>query len=335
MKRITVSVILPVYNTAAYLERCVDSLLSQTYAPHEVILVDDGSTDGSGALCDRLAAAYSCIRVRHIPNGGVSVARNTGMDMATGDFIAFADSDDVAGPMLLEHLVAAQALNDADYTFGGFAVVQDKGGVQMAGKEKIPPAGIYTIEAFVARIDRYAAYLYTPWKSLYKTSLLRQQEVRFPVGVHIGEDAIFVANYLLYCDTVAVTATADYSYMLYEGESLSSTRELTPPRYNLEAARLKTALKTRCGIDCGRREYAILLYDTMVFNFIRVFGKRTAFSEKQKYTYCAHMVRDPDTRRYAAQYRAYNIQTALLRLLIRLKLVPLLYLLWKVRCIGV
>lgn len=94
----TLSVIVPVFNTAGTLERCVNSILSQQVDGLELILVDDGSTDGSPALCDRLASAHDCIRVIHRENGGLSVARNTGIDAATASLITFADSDDELTP---------------------------------------------------------------------------------------------------------------------------------------------------------------------------------------------------------------------------------------------
>lgn len=102
-----ISVIVPVYNTKEYLERCVNSLLMQTYSDMEIILVDDGSTDGSGELCDRFAAREQRIRVFHKENGGSSSARNLGIDNAKGDYIGFVDSDDYVDADMYERLYAA------------------------------------------------------------------------------------------------------------------------------------------------------------------------------------------------------------------------------------
>ena len=89
-----ISVIVPVYNVEPYLRKCVDSILAQSYSNLEVILVDDGSPDGCGAICDEYAAKDARVRVIHKPNGGVSDARNAGLDIMTGDYVAFVDSDD-------------------------------------------------------------------------------------------------------------------------------------------------------------------------------------------------------------------------------------------------
>ena len=100
-----ISVIVPVYNTEKYLRRCIDSILNQTYEALEVILVDDGSTDGSGAVCDEYAEKDARVRAIHQKNGGISAARNAGIDAASGQYIAFIDSDDyVTGDMLAELL---------------------------------------------------------------------------------------------------------------------------------------------------------------------------------------------------------------------------------------
>ena len=100
-----VSVIVPVYNVKRYLEECVSSLVAQTYRNIEILLVDDGSTDGSGALCDRLARTDSRIRVLHKPNGGLSDARNRGLREASGEWVSFVDSDDWVSPVFIEALL--------------------------------------------------------------------------------------------------------------------------------------------------------------------------------------------------------------------------------------
>lgn len=101
----TISVIVPVYNAEKYLDRCVESIVAQTYKNLEIILVDDGSTDNSPAICDAWAKKDSRIRVIHKKNGGVSSARNAGLDACTGDYIGFADADDWMEPDMYEVLI--------------------------------------------------------------------------------------------------------------------------------------------------------------------------------------------------------------------------------------
>lgn len=108
------SIIMPVYNTAAYLEETVKSVLAQTYKDFELILVDDGSTDGSGALCDALVKTDGRIRVVHKPNGGVASARNVGLDHVKGEYIGFVDSDDIISPVMYEVLLEQAKTHGAD-----------------------------------------------------------------------------------------------------------------------------------------------------------------------------------------------------------------------------
>ena len=99
-----ISVIVPVYNVEQYLTKCLESIVSQTYTNLEILLIDDGSTDGSGEICDRFASKDSRISVIHKANGGVSTARNLGMELCTGEYIMFVDADDYLSKNAIEHL---------------------------------------------------------------------------------------------------------------------------------------------------------------------------------------------------------------------------------------
>ena len=119
----TISVIVPVFNVAGYLPQCVDSILSQDYGDLEVILIDDGSTDGSGEICDRYAALDSRVRAIHQKNGGAAAAKNAGLRLATGEYLAFADSDDYLEPGAYGFLMKILLENGADAVQGSFREV--------------------------------------------------------------------------------------------------------------------------------------------------------------------------------------------------------------------
>ena len=112
-----ISIIVPVYNTEKYLDQCIQSILSQTYTDFELLLIDDGSTDSSGVICDRYAEQDSRVRVFHKPNGGVSSARNIGLDNTKGEWITFLDSDDWIAPSMLDEVYKTAMVNDADMVF--------------------------------------------------------------------------------------------------------------------------------------------------------------------------------------------------------------------------
>ena len=113
-KKPLISVIVPVYNVESYLKVCVDSILAQTYENLEIILVDDGSKDSSGKMCDEYAEKDARIKVVHKKNGGVSSARNKGLDVASGEYIGFVDSDDSTKPNMFEILYKNMVTSDAD-----------------------------------------------------------------------------------------------------------------------------------------------------------------------------------------------------------------------------
>ena len=123
----TISVIVPVYKAEKYIESCVSSILSQTYGDFELILVDDSSPDRSGEICDALAATDTRIRVIHKENGGAATARNAGLDVANGDFIAFIDGDDCVHPQYLEFLLALQQKTDADFAMCYYDFFKEEG----------------------------------------------------------------------------------------------------------------------------------------------------------------------------------------------------------------
>ena len=202
-----ISVIVPVYNVRDYLEECVNSILGQSCPNWELILVDDGSSDGSGELCDRLAAADERIRVLHWPNGGVGAARNAGLDAAEGEYILFLDADDSYEPAAMERLLSLIDDADADAAAAGALCVNERGEIT---KRIVPRGGVYTspeeiLRAFFLCSDG----LYSCWGKIFRASVLK--DTRFEAYTR-AEDALFCAEALSRCGTYAVTEESLYRY---------------------------------------------------------------------------------------------------------------------------
>ncbi len=177
------SVIVTVYNVQDYLERCLISLSRQTLEDMEVLLVDDGSTDASGEMCDRYAAQHPNARVIHKQNGGVSSARNAGLDAATGEYIGFVDADDFIEPDCFERACSAAARTGADVVCFGFASVWgDEAVMKVVGGEEALFDG--NESAFSALFDR--RFKYFCWDKIYRRELY--EGLRYPLG-RIYEDA--------------------------------------------------------------------------------------------------------------------------------------------------
>ena len=207
-QNVLISVIVPVYNVEAYLNRCVDSILAQTYENLEIILVDDGTKDASDKICDAYAAQDSRIRVIHKPNGGLSSARNAGIDIATGDYVAFVDSDDWIEPDTYEHLLSAALRYDVKLVCAGRYDVDSATGEKKKGL--CPPREeVVSGTEMARRIFLWENMDSASWDKLYHRSLFR--EIRFPLG-KIVEDVPIMYLIALDAGTVAMCDKPVYNY---------------------------------------------------------------------------------------------------------------------------
>ena len=210
-----ISIIVPVYNVERYLRQCIDSILAQTYKDFELLLIDDGSPDNSGNICDEYAQKDPRIRVFHKPNGGVSSARNMGIDNARGEYISFIDADDYVEPNFLEEMVKAMEKLDADLVCCGVRINErDDGsisGFSCPDREKVYDKKEGLIEMF--SMDSFYGW---PWNKLYKTDIVKKKGLRFPEGMKYCEDRTFVVNYSVHCSKISYISSALYHYVYNE-----------------------------------------------------------------------------------------------------------------------
>lgn len=213
-----VSIIVPVYNVEKYLAVCVDSILAQdTATPYEILLVDDGSTDRSGAICDEYAAAHAQVRVFHKPNGGVSSARNVGIDAAQGTYIFFVDSDDLIRPQFLSTFDALLASKPDMALCGNTRFETDPDIDEVVEKLPIVPSGesgeAYLAELFAAK----KAMRPYPWGVAFRRSLLNEHGLRFREDLPVGEDFELLLRCYPLAERVCGTDKPLYCYRLREG----------------------------------------------------------------------------------------------------------------------
>ncbi len=173
-----VTVVIPVYNVERYLNKCVDSVLAQTYADYAVILVDDGSTDESGRLCDEYAAKHENIRVIHQQNKGLGGARNTGIEACDTPYIFFLDSDDYLHPDMLSTCMGLAKSNDCDMVFFNAIAVDEQGRLGVQYDLALPSDCLFTPDTAPAVL-----FLSGAWNRLYKTDLFLHHDIRFPEKV--------------------------------------------------------------------------------------------------------------------------------------------------------
>ena len=219
------SIIVPVYNVEAFLTKCVDSLLAQDLPAddYEIIIVDDGSTDGSGALADALAAEHGNIRVIHQRNRGLSGARNAGIPVASGTYVMFVDSDDFLCPNVLRTLVGLMESMELDILRFNYQNVNMDGAVFEPNKYVKPFVDYSDVvcdgETFLNERLGYACYA---WQFLVKASILQQEGNGFKEGVYF-EDVEWTPRILLQARRVASTDTLVYNYLFRTGSIARNT----------------------------------------------------------------------------------------------------------------
>ena len=217
-----ISVIVPVYNVEDYLERCVESILQQTYAHFELILINDGSTDSSGQICDHLASQYGNIKAHHIENAGVSNARNMGIQLATGSWVTFIDSDDFVTQDYLATLAsAAEGLNV------GFVIAplhHIKNGIVTDLPSYSGKTELWSTEETMKELLMTTRTSFFPVAKLFKRDLLADE--KFNTNYHLAEDALFLTELLLKtrCSSVFIDKPV-YYYDHREGSATTSVNQ--------------------------------------------------------------------------------------------------------------
>ena len=213
-----VSIIIPVYQVEKYLDKCIASVVGQTYQNLQIILIDDGSTDRSPAICDNWKEQDPRITVIHQPNGGLSQARNAGLKIATGEFVGFVDSDDWIEPLMIETLLSALQVTDADIAVGGFeGFAEDSKSIPYA-KAKSTKRRLYSTEEALKRLLLLRGFIRNfVWNKLYRRTVL--SGVAFPEG-RLYEDVTWTAQVIGNAKTVVCVDQIFYHY-LYRPDSLS------------------------------------------------------------------------------------------------------------------
>ena len=216
-----ISVIVPIYNVEKYLHRCIDSLLSQTSHNYEILLIDDGSLDSSGEICDDYAKRDSRVRVFHKENGGVSSARNVGLDNIKGDWVAFVDSDDWVDK---DYLSIEACYSDADVIEKSFCVVSETSDIIRCHK---------TRRQIISDKEQFYRYYVNErsnalWNKLIASHLLK--DIRFDITVSIGEDFLFFLSLIERINKYAFSSHGCYLYALRNESAMSKLSEKTRER---------------------------------------------------------------------------------------------------------
>ena len=238
-----VSVIIPVYNTERYLRGCLDSVCAQTYRELEILLVDDGSPDDSGAICDEYAARDARIRVLHQKNSGVCAARNAGLQMATGNYVCFVDSDDRLAENAVADLVSAALRSSAPYV----GTLPENNGTDE------------TVIDFRKTPLELLKYLCTgcsaaSWAKLFDLRIIQNYALCFDTTLKCSEDALFNRQFLCHCDRLCLIFASVYIQNTENSGSLSKKGYLEFSRYFVKKLKTLEDLTQQLNITQAQRE---------------------------------------------------------------------------------
>lgn len=221
-----ITVVVPVYNIEQYIDRCVQSIVEQTYSSLEIILVDDGSTDKSNILCDKWAQKDKRIRVLHKKNGGLSSARNAGIDVAHGSYITFVDGDDYIEPNMYETMLSELKKHKADIVCAGrFTHIGEK---QIKEEYTIETASEYSNAKAVEKVLYNSEIDVAAWDKLYKIEIF--DNLRYPIGI-INEDAAIIFQVLYRANKIVHCGKPLYHYV-YRTNSISKAK-YTSKKYDV------------------------------------------------------------------------------------------------------
>lgn len=278
------SVIVPVYNASKYLSKCIDSILHQDFHDFELILVNDGSTDDSGKICDEFSQNDRRIHFFHQPNGGASSARNTGIENASGKYLCFIDADDFVTPQYLNGLLEDIELEkDIDLVIQGTRKLFPDGKI----KKFIPKDKI--IHLPVDDKLYYSVYQYlAPYSKLFRHDIVEEYHLRFNTNLVVAEDYDFLLRYLFHSHKLHVSDKANYYYYSNDG-SLSSRIYSFEQEYTVyhNAYDLATTYSDRYNQGEWFSFPSFLLCRTLFSNYLNVYGRKqrmehlNSFSDKE------------------------------------------------------
>ena len=195
MQRPKYSIIIPIYKIEEYIEECINSILCQNINDYEIILVDDGSPDNSGLICDKFSQKYDFIKTIHKKNGGVSDARNKGIDIANGKYILFIDGDDTMTDSAMKLIDNQLNKNNKDLLTCSYNIYGDN-----TKQIRLEELTIYKINKIDDYLDSLSEIPWAPWRNIYDADIIKKYNIRFPKDISSAEDCDFFLQYIEHCE---------------------------------------------------------------------------------------------------------------------------------------
>jgi glycosyltransferase involved in cell wall biosynthesis len=333
-----VSVIVPVYNSSNYLHRCINSILKQSYKNIEVMLIDDGSTDGSGEICDIIARDDKRVRVFHTPNGGVSSARNMGINNARGIFIFFVDSDDYIETYAVHALVEGYNKSHADMVVGAFNKVRNGNTVSevrdFMEDQLLTRKGLIDYTLSYLRNPRRHQLLMSTWAKLFRLAIIKNNSVLFNTELRTAEDVAFNFDYLKNAET-----TYFINEVIYNQQKLGTYNSLSMKLLEEDPRSLIGFIESlgnvssflrhgNSGIEIDKAIGHCYIYQIVLF-MIRICGQINNSNKKKVHKFVHELINESEFRHHIINYIPAEGNYRVIPYLMRLKLVwPVIGVCW-------
>lgn len=341
---IKVSIIVPVYNVEPYLDRCMQSLLKQTLKEIEIIMVDDESPDHCPQLCEDYKAKYSNVKVVHKKNGGLGFARNSGLEVAKGEYVAFIDSDDFVDTDMFQHLYEYAIENNCDAVFCGYNIYKDAEHIRKMqentdyilrrGKDEVKKV-LLDMVGPEPSYHSDAKLLMSVWRAIYSHKVIEDNHLRFvSERVYIAEDIMWHIDFLPCCQCVGLIPQTHY-YYCDNGTSL--TRTYRADRFQKELFLYHTQEEKLREAGYGEAEFRTRLNRQLLMKTRVCISQQVTFLKQLGYIKARDNIRDivqsPEVQAIMKTYpyRLLPMRHRLFFLLVKFRLYDLLIVLFKTK----
>lgn len=326
-----VSVIVPVYNAAEYLNRCIEGVINQTYKKIEIILIDDGSTDNSGKICDEYALKDNRVKVFHTENKGPSAARNKGIENSNGEFIFFVDTDDFIESNALDLLIGNYHQTKADIIIGDFKKVKnnvfsDSGHNRFFSSSKLLTKQdiVNYIRCYLKKPNRLPLFTQC-WGKLFKTLIIKNNNIFFDTNLRTTEDVAFNFDYLKYTNKLFFLKETIYNYRVHDNYTSATMKIYNDPQilfgHTKAIIKINDFLKN-CYPDFDIKKdigHAYICY--AIIQLVRACGQINKDNKKKIYEFIKETISGSEIRDNLQFYTPSEDDSRILPILMKLKLV--------------
>lgn len=297
-----ISVIVPVYRSERYLEKCITSILNQTFSNFELILIDDGSPDNSGEICEKYRRLDKRVKVIHQQNEGISMARNKGLKISSGKYIVFCDSDDYVEVEWLERLHSTVVLNPDKWILCGLYIIQGDKENGISLEKHCSIEEYYLI--YKAGLSAYC------WNKIYQRNIIENNNLRFREDVLNGEDILFNIEYLQYAKGIVSIPDILYHYNLDNMNSVTN-------QYNakhFEDSRFAYSVRKKVIDPAYEEEYSEIWYYRFWNDIYNVFDVRNKWNFFNKISYGSYILKSKEFRECHSKVNKSSVNKMYLKL---------------------